>query len=308
MIKTAKQLKDLTNNLSKKESLDPQRVFRTYLMERFLERISLSNYSDRFILKGGFLIQSMVGMKERGTMDIDTTVKALPVTEAGMMDVLKEICDMDIGDNIRFEIKKVDNIMEERDYPGLRIHLNGYLDKTRIPMKLDISTGDIITPEQITYDYKLLFENRSIHIMAYPIETVYAEKLHSILSKQDANTRMRDFYDIYILHESQFYDRSTLMKAIKATASKRGDWPAICDYKSILSKIRDSEVMQKHWSEYQADNTYAQNIEWDDIIDRVVDLADISLKDAKRSLNSNEVRFAMFSNGDLGHEPKHFKQ
>ncbi|HHB0742263.1 TPA: nucleotidyl transferase AbiEii/AbiGii toxin family protein [Enterococcus faecalis] len=193
MIKTSTQLKDLVKNLSKTTGINSQILIRKYMMERFLERISKSNYQACFILKGGMLISAFLGVEARSTMDIDTTVKEINVSIGEMDKIIKEISSIDIGDQIEFNIKKVSEIMDEVEYAGIRFSMEATLDKAVIPLKIDISTGDAITPKEIKYSYHLMFENRSIPIMTYPIETILAEKLETIISRSTTNTRMRDF-------------------------------------------------------------------------------------------------------------------
>ena len=192
-------------------------------MDRFLERLSLSSYRDQFILKGGLLVTSMVGDKKRATMDADMTIRGFDLTKEEAERVIKEITEIDLDDGVTFEIQSVDNIMDEADYPGIRIMLQTTLDKMRTPLKLDISTGDIITPREIEYDYPLSFEDRSISILAYNLETCLAEKLETIISRGTANTRMRDFYDIHILTDTKnnVIDYSVLHDALTNTAAKR---------------------------------------------------------------------------------------
>lgn len=222
MIHTSRQLKDFVRNLSKETGIEPHVLIRKYIMERFLERTSLSKHREQFILKGGLLVSAFVGTEVRATMDIDTTVRGLPVTEENMTQIIKEICDMNLDDNIRFKIKGVSEIMDEAEYSGLRFAVEAYLDGSVIPLKIDISTGDAITPREILYPYKLMFENRSISIMTYPIETVLAEKLETLIARSVTNTRMRDFYDIHVLlnSEKQKIDYTTLQKALSATSMK----------------------------------------------------------------------------------------
>ena len=215
MIHTSRQLKDLVRNLARSSGIEAHVLIRRYMMERLLERISLSPYKDSFILKGGMLVSALVGVDTRATMDIDATVKGLPVTASGMERILTEIIAIPIDDGVQFRIKDSSDIMEEMEYSGVRLSMEALLDNSVTPLKLDISTGDVITPREIRYPYKLMFEDRSIPLMIYPLETVLAEKLETILSRSTLNSRMRDYYDIQILQEafSQEIDTSILAKA-----------------------------------------------------------------------------------------------
>lgn len=199
MIKTATQLKDLIRNLSKKKSADAQILMRNYMMERFLERISVSKYQDKFILKGGMLVAAMVGLDARATMDIDATIKGADVNVEAVENIIAEIVSIPLEDGVTFRIKQISEIMDEADYPGVRVSMETEFDGVRTPLKINISTGDVITPKEIQYRFKLMLEDRSIEVWAYNLETVMAEKLETVIARNITNTRMRDFYDIHIL-------------------------------------------------------------------------------------------------------------
>ncbi|MGP1419573.1 MAG: nucleotidyl transferase AbiEii/AbiGii toxin family protein [Sphaerochaetaceae bacterium] len=268
MIHTSRQLKDLVRNLSKETGIEPHVLIRKYIMERFLERTSLSKHREQFVLKGGLLVSAFVGTEVRATMDIDTTVRGLPVTEENMTQIIKEICDMNLDDNIRFRIKGVSEIMDEAEYSGLRFAVEAYLDGSVIPLKIDISTGDAITPREILYSYKLMFENRSISIMTYPIETVLAEKLETLIARSVTNTRMRDFYDIHVLlnSEKQKIDYTTLQKALSATLMKRESTELMEEAENVLAALKESSLMQDLWKNYQRKFPYAADYSWDDVL------------------------------------------
>lgn len=197
MIKTARQLKDLIRNLSREKSADAQLLMRNYMMERFLERISLSEYRDKFILKGGMLVAAMVGLDARSTMDLDATVKGANVNVEDIENLISAIVSVPIDDGVKFQLKSISEIMDEAEYPGIRVSMTTTFDGVVTPLKIDISTGDAITPREVRYSFKLMLENRSIDIWAYNLETVLAEKLETIITRTTTNTRMRDFYDIY---------------------------------------------------------------------------------------------------------------
>ncbi|MBQ9664255.1 MAG: nucleotidyl transferase AbiEii/AbiGii toxin family protein [Oscillospiraceae bacterium] len=268
MIHTSRQLKDLVRNLAKSTGIEAHVLIRRYMMERLLERISLSSCKDSFILKGGLLVSALVGVDTRATMDIDATVKGLPVTASDMERILTEIIAIPIDDGVQFRIKDCGDIMEEMEYSGVRISMEALLDNSVTPLKLDISTGDAITPREIRYPYKLMFEDRSIPLMAYPLETVLAEKLETILSRSTLNSRMRDFYDVQVLLEafSQEIDDSTLEKALTATAEKRGSIGRLHDAETVLRAIEDSPELWALWTGYQKKNTYARPYTWESII------------------------------------------
>ena len=201
MIKTARQLKDLIRNLSREKSADAQILMRNYMMERFLERISLSEYRDKFILKGGMLVAAMVGLDARSTMDLDATIKGANVNVEDIENLISSIVTVPIDDGVKFQLKSISEIMDEAEYPGIRVSISTTFDGVVTPLKIDISTGDAITPREVRYSFKLMLEDRSIDIWAYNLETVLAEKLETIITRTTTNTRMRDFYDIYILEQ-----------------------------------------------------------------------------------------------------------
>lgn len=192
MIHTSRQLKALVRNRSHGDSAKAQVIIRSYIMERLLERISLSEYRDKFILKGGMLVSALVGLDNRATMDIDTTVKNLPLTKDDVTRILTEIMAIEVDDGIFFSIRHISDIMDEFEYPGIRVMLEAQLDTMRNPLKIDISTGDIITPQEVQFVYPLMFEDRTISIYTYNVETVLAEKLETVISRGIANTRLRD--------------------------------------------------------------------------------------------------------------------
>ncbi|MEB3058256.1 nucleotidyl transferase AbiEii/AbiGii toxin family protein [Parvimonas sp. D9] len=273
MIHSSKQLKDLIRNLSKEVGIEAHVLIRKYMMERFLERVSSSKYNGSFILKGGMLVAAFVGVEARATMDIDTTIKGIPVTIVDMECTITEISNIDLDDNVKFRIKKVSEIMDEAEYSGIRFSMDAVLDGAVIPLKIDISTGDVITPREIAYSYKLMFEDRTIPIMTYPIETVLAEKLETVISRSVTNTRMRDFYDIHILLKSQNIDADILALALERTAKKRGNFNLLENAESVLKIVKSDEGMKRLWNIYQKKFKYAGEYTWDEVIHSVRELS-----------------------------------
>ena len=269
MIHSSKQLKDLIRNLSKEVGIEAHVLIRKYMMERFLERVSSSKYNGSFILKGGMLVAAFVGVEARATMDIDTTIKGIPVTIVDMERTITEISNIDLDDNVKFRIKKVSEIMDEAEYSGIRFSMDAVLDGAVIPLKIDISTGDVITPREIAYSYKLMFEDRTIPIMTYPIETVLAEKLETVISRSITNTRMRDFYDIHILLKSQNINVDILALALERTAKKRGNFSLLENAESVLKIVKSDEDMKRLWDIYQKKFKYAGEYTWDEVIHSV---------------------------------------
>lgn len=275
MIKTSRQLKDKVRNMARGDSAKAQLLIRNYGMERFLERVSLSEHRDNFILKGGMLVSAMVGLENRATMDIDTSIRNMPLDTIAAKAMVEEIIAVPVDDNIRFEINDFGTIMDDAEYSGVRISLNAFLDATRIPLKIDISTGDAITPAAVNYQYKLMFEERYITLWAYNLETVLAEKIETVLSRSVLNTRLRDFYDLYVLQDTGLeIDKATLAAALTATARKRGSEQMLVLYERTLDEIRISPLMREQWKRYQEKNNYAASIVWDDVISDIRALCD----------------------------------
>lgn len=282
MIKTARQLKDLIRNLSKDKSADAQILMRNYMMERFLERISLSEYRDKFILKGGMLVAAMVGLDARSTMDIDATVKGATVGIEEVENMIASIISVPVDDGVEFRVKRISEIMDEAEYPGIRVSMETEFDGVITPLKIDISTGDAITPREVRYSFKLMLEDRSIEIWAYNLETVLAEKLETVVSRATTNTRMRDFYDIYILEQlhGNTLDPQILHDALRATAHKRGTERHLAEAAEVFEEVENSSVMQKLWESYRKKFSYAADLEWNIIMGAVRSLYALSEKES----------------------------
>lgn len=278
MIKTGKQLKDLIRNLSKKKSADAQILMRNYMMERFLERISVSKYQDEFILKGGMLVAAMVGLDARATMDIDATIKGADVNVEAVEKIISDIVSVSLDDGVTFRIKQISEIMDEAEYPGMRVSMETEFDGVRTPLKIDISTGDVITPREIQYSFKLMLEERSIEVWAYNLETVMAEKLETVLSRNITNTRMRDFYDIHILLKlyGNTLDRKVLGEALQATAKKRETEYHLKDAQEIFDEVQRDSNMERLWKSYQKKFSYAADISWEMAMESVRELYHMS--------------------------------
>lgn len=271
MIRTARQLKDLIRNLSKEKSADAHILMRNYMMERFLERISFSEYRDRFVLKGGMLVAAMVGLDARSTMDLDATIKGVNVSTEDVEKLIDAIIAVPIDDGVSFQIKSIMKIMNEAEYPGIRVSMTSVFDSVVTPLKIDISTGDAITPKEVRYRFKLMLEERSIDILAYNLETVLAEKLETIITRTVTNTRMRDFYDIYILHQihGKTLDQTVFSEALRATACKRGTEQNLVEAEEVIEEVKNSPVMQRLWVAYQKKFSYAADVDWGNVIDAV---------------------------------------
>lgn len=267
MIKTSRQLKDKIKNLTGGDSKKSQILTRKYIMERFLARVAKSKYRYNFILKGGMLVSAIVGEDARSTMDIDATVRALPLTANDIKAIIEEITSIDLSDNLNFEITDAKEIMEEHDYSGMRITMKVMLETIRETITFDISTGDAITPSAMTFSYPMMFEQGEINILTYSLETLLAEKLETILARATTNTRMRDFYDIHTLwnFDENLIKTDVLREAYFATTQKRQTEHLIDDAEQILDDIANSEHMALMWSNYRNSNNYVGELEWDDV-------------------------------------------
>lgn len=275
-MKNAMQLKAIIKNLAKEKHISAQLVMQNFMLERLLERISVSEYQQNFILKGGFLIAAMVGLDTRATMDMDATIKGLPVNEQTVRKMFEEICKIELDDDVTFSFRSIGEIREGDEYTGYRVSLSANYPPMAVPLKLDITTGDKITPKEIEYQFKLLLEDRSISVLAYNLETIMAEKLETVISRGDQNTRPRDYYDIYILAKLQYanIEYNSLKAALNATAQKRGSSEVLKSYHKIMEVVRNSEIMQKQWKNYQKDFEYATDIIFEDVCDAVVQIMD----------------------------------
>ena len=276
MIKSRMQLNALIRNKAAGDGDKAQILLRIYMMERLLERISVSRYRDNFILKGGMLVSSLVGVDMRTTMDIDTTIRALPLTQEKAKAFLEKIMAIDLEDNVSFRITKIEDIMEGHEYEGFRFHIEGVLEKLRQTIKIDISTGDAIIPAAVKYELPLILENRKIGLWAYNMETLLAEKLETVMTRAEANTRMRDFYDIYILTRQEVIEINPthLKEAFAATCRKRGSEAAIPSFDEVLESIEASPEMQDAWENYRKNNPYVEDLTWGEAIHSVKLLKD----------------------------------
>ena len=269
--KNPMQLKAFIKKKAAEKNISAQLVMQNYMLERLLERISLSKYKHNFILKGGFLISAIVGLDTRATMDLDTTIKGFTLTHESIREIFVEICTMEVADDVRFELVDISDIREGDDYPGIRVSLKANYPPISVPLTVDVTTGDIITPREIEYSFSLLFDDRTISILAYNLETVFAEKIETVLSRSIANTRPRDFYDIHILYALRGTEcnAKTLLQALERTADKRGSRKVLGIYPDIIAEIRASEQLRGFWKKYQHDFDYAKDISFDDACDTV---------------------------------------
>lgn len=275
MSSKAMSLKGQIKNYAKSNNIAAQVVLQNYMFERFLERLSVSEYSEKFVVKGGMLIAAIVGLDTRSTMDLDTTLRNLPLTEEQISEALSKICRIDLQDDVSFEIKSVAPIRKDDVYGGYCVRLDAIYDTIITPLSIDISTGDIITPSAVKYEFGGIFdENVKISLWGYNIETVMAEKVETILSRGIFTTRPRDFYDVYILETTQKYDKGLFLEALKATAIHRGSQEKIADVGGIIDRISTNSDLKNMWGKYQKKFTYACDISYENIIDTLKKILD----------------------------------
>lgn len=276
MSSKAMSLKGKIKNYAKSNSIAAQVVLQNYMFERFLERLSISEYSEKFIVKGGMLIAAIVGLDTRSTMDLDTTLRNLPLTEAQITTAINAICGIDLNDDVSFEVKSVAPIRKDDVYGGFSVRLDAVYDTIITPLSIDVSTGDIITPQAVKYEFNGIFdENVKIVLWGYNIETVIAEKVETILSRGVFSTRPRDFYDVYILAATQKIDKNVFKKALKATAKHRGSLEKISDASAIIEQISTSGDLKKMWKKYQNKFVYAKDISYESIVKILVDMMNL---------------------------------
>ena len=273
---TPEQIKGRIKSVAKQNNADARTLMRIYMMERFLERLAQSEYRDNFIIKGGILVTAMIGVAHRSTMDIDTSMKNLNLSAEDALRVVNQVKDIDLDDGVSFEVKDVSNIMDEMEYPGIRVTMNANVGRLITPLKIDISPGDVITPRAIEFNYDLLLEDRSISLWSYNLETILAEKLQTVLARGILNTRMRDFYDIRMLLDTyeDKVNKAVLKDAFAATCKKRGTDHLQEQAEEIIKIIEADEQLQVLWRAYQKKYSYAAEIDYASVISGVRKLMD----------------------------------
>ena len=273
---TPEQIKGRIKSVAKQNNADARTLMRIYMMERFLERLAQSEYRDNFIIKGGILVTAMIGVAHRSTMDIDTSMKNLNLSAEDALRVVNQVKDIDLDDGVSFEVKDVSNIMDEMEYPGIRVTMNANVGRLITPLKIDISTGDVITPRAIEFNYDLLLEDRSISLWSYNLETILAEKLQTVLARGILNTRMRDFYDIRMLLDTyeDKVNKAVLKDAFVATCKKRGTDHLQEQAEEIIKIIEADEQLRVLWRAYQKKYSYAAEIDYASVISGVRKLMD----------------------------------
>ena len=273
---SSESLKGKVKNIAKSKSLSSQEVLQMFFFERFLERLSNSKYKFNFVIKGGLLISSMIGIDNRTTMDMDTTVKGIPLKEDAIKNIILEISGIEVGDGIQFEVTDITHIREEDEYENFRVHLTAIFGKIRNAMKIDITTGDVITPKEIEYVYPCMFREEGLKVLAYPIETILAEKYESAIKRNISTTRMRDFYDLYSLYHlrKEEIDFDVLKQAILSTARKRDSISFIREANEIIIDIKEDSYLKELWEVYLKDNPYIKELNFFDTVEVVKIIAE----------------------------------
>lgn len=268
MSSKAMSLKAKINNYAKSNNIAAQVVLQNYMFERFLARMSKSEYCEKFVIKGGMLIAAIVGLDTRSTMDLDMTLKNLPLTEEKVVEAVKTICNINLLDDVIFEVVSITPIRKDDRYGGFCVRLNAVYDTIVTPLSIDVSTGDVITPSVVKYEFSGIFDDEvCIKLWGYNIETVMAEKVETVLSRGIFNTRPRDYYDIYILGTTQEYNKSLFKEALMATSVHRGSAEKISDTDEIIALLAESMELKEMWSKYQRKFAYARDITYEQIID-----------------------------------------
>jgi predicted nucleotidyltransferase component of viral defense system len=262
----AMSFKARIRNIAKEKGLPAQVILQNYMFERFLERLSKSEYKDKFIIKGGMLIAALVGLDNRATMDLDTTVKNYKLNSESITKAINDICHVELEDEVDFTMSGLNQIRDDDVYGGYRVSINADYENINIPMHIDVTTGDIITPKEIMYQFKMNFAEGVINILSYNIETVLAEKVETILRRGELNTRPRDFYDVYVLTKTQRFDQSIFAEALRGTAEHRKSMHIFNNILKRVKEIQASETLKSRWERYTIDYNYAKGISYDGVI------------------------------------------
>lgn len=271
MIKNRDSLKAKVSNLSKKTSIPNKYLIQNFMFEALLKRISISKYKDKFIIKGGLLLSSIFGVDLRSTMDLDTTIKGLSLDRETITKAIKEIINIDLDDNIKLEIENIKDIREENLYQGFEVNLKAEFDGLKTNLMIDITTGDVITYKEIEFKYNTIFDNETINIMTYNYETIIAEKFESIISRNIDNTRMKDYYDLYMFINLKWDDinKEVLRKAIINTSKVRETLDYIDDTNRYIELISDDSRLKLLWDSYKNNYEYAKDINFEDTINAI---------------------------------------
>lgn len=268
MIKNASSLKDNARNVAEKNDISIGQVLQNYMFERVLERLSQSKYKENFVIKGGLLLSSIMGINLRTTMDIDTNIVGINLQKENLLKILEEILSLDIGDKVLFKIEKVEDIKQEEYYGGYKFKILGIYENIKVRFHIDVSTGDIITPRAIQYQYKKLFDNEYIDILSYNQETIIAEKLQAVLERKLTNSRMKDYYDLYffVYYKWSEIDKEILVEAIIRTFATRNSITELKNISETIKSLQGNEFLNRLWLDYREKHHYSKNINFEDTI------------------------------------------
>ena len=267
MFSNANSFKAKIKNISKDKGIPAQQVQQHYLIEQVLKLISTSSYRDSFIVKGGYLIGQMIGLDKRTTMDLDVTLKGTEMSRENLIHIFEEIiCSK--TDGFSFSVDKLEPIRQDDEYGGFSLKLNATFDTLKEVIFIDITTGDKITPREITYSMTSIFTNESIKIWTYNLETVLAEKLETIISRGLASTRPRDRYDLFTLYKlrKEEINLEVLKNALENTAEKRKSKDTIYNWEEQVRGIEISDYQKELWIRYQRQFKYAKDISFDNSV------------------------------------------
>ena len=269
-------LKSRINNIAKSKHIAAQVVLQNYMFERFLDRLSKSEYRSKFVIKGGILISALVGLDTRTTMDLDITLRNLPLTEEDIINAINNICSIEVYDGVTFTYISIGPIRKDDEYGGYRLKFNASFGSIVTPLSIDISTGDVITPNPIEYDYPTMFESDdSISLYGYNLETVLAEKLHAIISRGELSTRPRDYYDVYVLTKTHRFNKNVFKQAFIATLEHRDNISLLDKINDTLKQIESSSILEQQWDKYRNTFSYSSNIPFIDTVEAVKSLASL---------------------------------
>ena len=270
------QLKALINNKAKAAGVSPQLMLQNYMLERLIDRVSRSPWRDSIIVKGGMLIGSLIGVDRRTTKDLDTTVRGFALTHEKAAEVFGDICAIPVDDDLSFELLRTEDIREADEYPGIRVFLRARYESLAVPLSIDVTTGDKITPDAIAYEYPFVFDEGSAKIMAYPLETVLAEKIETVLARNVATTRIRDFYDVYELWrvKGEAVDRRVLGQALAATCEKRNSRAAVERCAGAIDAMRSDPLLERQWKTYKSKHSYAADLSFAETLDALREIMD----------------------------------
>jgi len=274
---TAEKLKTQVKTKANKNNSQPQDVMQMYFFERLLYRISISKYKHNFILKGGLLLSAIFGDERRTTQDMDAMIKGIELDFDLLKKIIEEIVIVELDDEIKYEVLKYKDIREEDKYGGIKIFLMAYKEHLKVPLSIDISINDPITPRELEFKYKCMFDDKYINIMTYTIETIIAEKFQTLIEDTIGNTRAKDFYDLYVLLTENIddIDKEILIMAIKNTFKRRETSNLLSEIDIRFEEISKSEILENSWAKYRNTHKYANEINYQEIIEAITMIVDL---------------------------------